>query len=148
MIHLSFAVEFKQPLLLAEALAQAAVHEDPWYRDYLVAAEAESLKHAESALPLSTCFDMEKADPKISTSSGYEYMAQRRPSGRWAGDIEQARDGILAKSFDEIVRIAARYRVDPNDLDRATAELINTAGESATLSHFLKEGKFSILEYR
>ena len=128
---MNFAIEFKQPRLLAEAFAQASVHEDPFYREYLWAAEAEAANATESPLPLSACLDLERADPVISTASDYEYFAQRRKSGKWAGDKEQTRDGILAKAKSQILRIAARYRVDPNDLDRATAELCNSAGESA-----------------
>lgn len=138
LIHLNFAIEFKQPLLLAEAFAQACVHNDPWYTEYLTAAEAAAATSTESPLPLSACFDLEKADPAVSTSSSYYYHSQRRPSGKWAADVEQARDGILVKAKAEICRIAARYRVDPNDLDRATAELINTAGESAVLENVIK----------
>lgn len=37
------------------------------------------------------------------------------------------RDYVCGRAFNEMVRVCARYRVDPNDLDRATAELINTA---------------------
>ena len=139
LIHLNFAVEFKQPLLLAEAFAQACVHNDTWYTEYLTAAEAMAATSTESPLPLSACFDLERADPVVSSSSSYYYHSQRRPSsGKWAADVEQARDGILVKAKSEICRIAARYRVDPNDLDRATAELINTAGESALFENVIE----------
>lgn len=138
LIHLNFAIEFKQPLLLAETFAQACVHNDPWYTEYLTAAGAMAATSIESPLPLSACFDLERADPVISSSSSYYYHSQRRPSGKWAADVEQARDGILVKAKTEICRIAARYRVDPNDLDRATAELINTAGESALFENVIE----------
>ncbi len=92
----------------------------------------------ESPLPLCACFDLERADPVISTSSSYYYHSQRQTSGKWAADVEQARDGILVKAKSEICHIAARYRVDPNDLDRATVELINTAGESALFENVIK----------
>lgn len=130
LIHINFAIEFKQPLLLAESFAQACVHDDQWYTKYLTASEALAATSTESPLPLSACYDLQFADPAISNSSSYYYHSQRRPSGIWAGDVEQARDGVLVTAFPEICRIAARYRVDPNDLERATAELINSAGES------------------
>lgn len=134
LIHFNFALEFKQPLLLAEAFAQACVHNDPWYTDYLTTAEAEAATSTESPLSLSDCLDLIHADPIINQSSGYHYFAGRgRPSGRWAADAEQSRDGVLVKAKSELCRIAARYRVDPNDLERATAELINSSGEN-TLS--------------
>lgn len=49
-------------------------------------------------------------------------------------DLEEARDGVLKNANPELCRIAARYRVNPRDLELATAELMNTAGESIRLS--------------
>jgi len=130
-IHIGLALEFRQPLLLAEGLAQAAVHHDEWYIDYLSAAEAAASDAKEPSLPLATLVDMVRQDPKISTASSLDYHLQtRKHSGRWAMDKEMARDGVLPKAKPELVRLAARWRVDPNDLERATAELINTASTS------------------
>ena len=139
LIHLNCAIEFKQPVFLAEAFALACVHDDPWITEYLTAVEAMAATSTESPLPLSACFDLERADPVISSSSSHYYHSQRRqPSGKFAADVEQARDGVLVKAKSEICRIAARYRVDPNDLDRATAELINTAGESPLFENVIE----------
>lgn len=131
LIHIGLAFEFRQPLLLAEGLAQAAVHHDWWYTEYLSAAEAMAAEAKEPSLPLATIIDMEREDPKISTASSYEYHIQtRKYSGRWAMDKEMARDGILPNAKAEIVRLAARWRVDPDDLEKSTAELVNGAGTS------------------
>ena len=140
-IHMGLALEFKQPLLLAEGLAQSAVHHDWWYTEYLTAAEALAAETKETSLPLATLIDMMREDPKISTASSLEYHTQtRKHSGIWAMDKEMARDGILVNAKAEILRLAARWRVDPDDLDRATAELINTAG---MLLNFKKLGPLS-----
>lgn len=129
LIHIGLAFEFKQPLLLAEGLAQSAVHHDWWYTKFLFEAEGLAAETKETPLPLSTLIDMMREDPKISTASSLDYHTQtRKNSGVWAMDKEMARDGVLANAKDEYLRLAARWRVDPNDLDRATAELINTAG--------------------
>ena len=130
LIHIGLALEFQQPLLLAEGLAQAAVHHDMWYKEYLSEAEALGAKAEESPLPLSSIIDMEHADPVISKASSIYFHTQtRKHSGKWAMDKELARDGVLVNAKPEMLRLAARYRVDPNDLERATAELINTAGK-------------------
>lgn len=101
-----------------------------WYTEYLSEAEALALEAKESPLPLATLVDMEHEDPKISTASSLDFHTQaRKYSGRWAMDKEMARDGVLPDAKPELLRLAARWRVDPDDLDRATAELINTAGE-------------------
>jgi hypothetical protein len=43
-------------------------------------------------------------------------------------DIEMARDGALKNAKPEIIRFAARWRVDPDQIEKITAELMNTAG--------------------
>lgn len=126
---MGLALEFKQPLLLAEGLAQSAVYYDWWYIEFLTKAEKMTRKAEEPALPLATLMDMMRADPRLSTASSLEYHTQsRKHSGIWAMGKEMARDGVLANAGEEYLRLAARWRVDPNDVDRATAELINTAG--------------------
>ncbi|ROV93897.1 hypothetical protein VPNG_09526 [Cytospora leucostoma] len=128
LIHMGLALEFKQPLLLAEGLAQSAVHHDWWYIEFLTNAENLARKAEEPALPLATLIDMMREDPKLSTASSLEYHTQtRKHSGIWAMDKEMARDGVLGNAREEYLRLAARWRVDPNDVERATAELINTA---------------------
>lgn len=138
LIHIGLALEFRQPRLLAEGLAQAAVHHDTWYAEYLSAAEAEAKEAKEPALPLATLVDMVRRDPKISTASSWSFQTQtRQHSGRWAMDKEVARDGILRNAKPELVRLAARWRVARPDieseddydeyLNRTTAQLINTA---------------------
>ena len=120
-------MEFKQPLILAEGLAQSAVHRDMWYTEYLTLAEQQVIKAEEPALPLSTLIDMERLDYKIRNSSSVHFHRQTRPhSGRWAMDKEIARDGVLKNAKAELVRLAARYRVPPPDLKQAAAELMNT----------------------
>ncbi|KAL9050446.1 MAG: hypothetical protein Q9162_006627 [Coniocarpon cinnabarinum] len=133
-IHIGLALEFRQPLLLAEGLAQAAVHHDMWYAEYLSAAAEEAVKAEEAPLPLSTIVDLVQADPVIKNSSSLYFHTQtRKHSGRWAMDQEFARDGVLKNAKQNMVRLVARYRVDPDDLERATAELQNTAGHSPLL---------------
>ncbi|KAH8821288.1 hypothetical protein F5884DRAFT_82511 [Xylogone sp. PMI_703] len=127
-IHINLALEFKQAKMLAEGLAQACVHHDWWYTEYLQAAEAKAAKWEEPALPLSACINLCREDDALRNCSSVDYHLQARPvSGEFAMDAEPARDGVLAKAKDQILRIAARYRVNPHDLDRATAELQNTA---------------------
>ncbi|OQD63897.1 hypothetical protein PENPOL_c008G00514 [Penicillium polonicum] len=127
-IHIGMALEFKQARLLAEGFAQACVHHDWWYTDYLTSAEKLSKQQVEPALPLSTCVDMARSNEKIRTcSSAYYHLQKRRITGEMCLDLEPSRDGVLKNAAPELTRVAARYRVDPNDLERATAELQNTA---------------------
>ncbi|KAJ5124900.1 uncharacterized protein N7515_008725 [Penicillium bovifimosum] len=127
-IHIGMAMEFKQARLLAEGFAQACVHHDWWYTQYLTGAEKLSKEQVEPALPLSACVDLARATEKIrNCSSPYYHMQTRKVTGEMCLDLEPARDGVLKNAGPELTRVAARYRVDPNDLERATAELQNTA---------------------
>jgi hypothetical protein len=124
------ALEFKQARLLAEGFAQACVHHDWWYTDYLTGAEKLSKRQVEPPLPLSACVDLARANEKIrNCSSPYYHMQKRKVTGEMCLDLEPARDGVMKNAGPDLLRVAARYRVDPNDLDRATAELQNTAGK-------------------
>ncbi|KAL8699512.1 MAG: hypothetical protein Q9201_005963 [Fulgogasparrea decipioides] len=128
LIHIGLGLEFKQPLVLAEGLAQSAVHRDMWYHEYLETAEEKAIKAEEPALPLSTLIDMERINVAIRNCSSVYFHRQTRPgSGRWAMDLEIARDGVLKNAKAELVTLAARYRVSPPNLKQAVAELTNTA---------------------
>ena len=138
LIHMGLGMEFKQPLTLAEGLAQSAVHRDMWYTEYLQAAEQQAIKAEEPALPLSVLIDMMRLDYKIRNCSSVHFHRQTRPySGRWAMDQEPARDGVLRNAKAELLRLAARYRVSPPSLKQAVAELQNAAGESFHSSNHL-----------
>lgn len=124
------ALEFKQARLLAEGFAQAAVHHDWWYTEYLTQTEELAKKEEEPALPLSDLIDLARRDDAIrNCSTLYYHLQKRKVTGEMCLDLEPARDGVLKKAGPELRRVAARYRVDPNDLERATAELQNTAGQ-------------------
>ncbi|KAF2811537.1 uncharacterized protein BDZ99DRAFT_559618 [Mytilinidion resinicola] len=127
-IHINLALEFRQAKMLAEGLAQACVHHDWWYTEYLTEAETLAAKREQPSLPLSDLIDMCRADDAVRTSSSPSYHSQTRPvSGQFAMDMEPARDGVLKNAKPELLKIAARFRVDPNDIERACAEVQNTA---------------------
>lgn len=133
-IHIGMALEFKQARLLAEGFAQAAVHHDGWYTDYLTQTEELAKKKEEPALPLSDLIDLARQDVAIRNCSTLYYHLQKRPvTGEMCLDLEPARDGVLKNAGPELRRVAARYRVDPDDLERATAELQNAAGASSSV---------------
>ena len=131
-MHLGISLEFNQLPLMAEGFAQAAVHHDYWYTDFLQYAEAEAKSAPESALPLSSCISLANSDPTVRNCSKLEYCGQLEGT-KYVLREEMVRDGVCKHAFKELGRIAARYRVDPNNLRRATAELINTAGTSTMI---------------
>ena len=133
-MHFGMALEFKQPKILAESLAQSCVHHDYWYHDFMRKTEKVGASpEAESPLPLSDCVDLCRADPVVRRCSSVDYhqtFEEVEMGAKMVMRVEFVKDGVLANAYDEMVAIASRYRVDPNDLERATAELINTIGKS------------------
>lgn len=118
-IHLGFGVEFEQPSLIAEGLAHAASH-DPGNIDTFFH-RSEQLAHS-GTIP---------SRPLIELYKEVRRNEKTRTSGRMQDGPWRLRDGPLARSMDEIVGIAAKFQISPEDLERRTAEMINCAAYSA-----------------
>ena len=133
MMHVGMGLEYKQPKILAEGFAQAVVHHDYWYTDFLHQAEDLGKKGEQSALSMVECVDLAAQHPVIKTCSTYDYQRQFEGEGEKRSFVmrkEMIKDGVCGKGFEPLKVVAARYRVDPNDLERETAALINAACKS------------------
>lgn len=129
-MYVGQALEFKQLPLLAEGLAQAASHDDMYYNEFLFHAEEKARLQEEPRLSLAECADECRKDPVILNCSSIDVHRQV-VKGSWKVEKEMIRDYVCGRAFNEMARVCARYRVDPNDdLERATAELINGAGKN------------------
>ncbi|KAL9118256.1 MAG: hypothetical protein Q9187_005201 [Circinaria calcarea] len=115
LIHLGFGVEFKQPAIVAEALAQAAVH-DNWLTPFFKGAEqvARAGGKTNDAHSLVDLLDQVRADRKLSSAA------------RW-DDGNKIRDGILARASDEMINYASQWNVSIDELQPRTAEMTNAA---------------------
>lgn len=111
LIHLGFGIEFHQPAIIAEALAQAATH-DSWTGDYLLRVEKASTSPSTKTLP--QLLDEIRADKKLSTAA-------------WWSDPNKLRDGTLGRAADEMIRYASQWTVSPGELEKKTAEMTNAA---------------------
>ncbi|KAK4243421.1 hypothetical protein C7999DRAFT_36254 [Corynascus novoguineensis] len=117
LIHIGFGIEFELPGLVAEGLAQAASH-DPMYIDvYFQRSERLAQKGTIAPKPLAEIYREVRANDAIRT-------APRLPDGPW-----KVRDGILGRSMEEIIQLAAQVQVKPTeaDIERAMAEMISCA---------------------
>lgn len=116
-IHLGFGIEFTQPAIIVEALAQAAVHEN-WIGQFFLPAEkaAQERQQTASTKTILSLFQALRANKKLS-SAAY-----------WS-DGNKIRDGIMARAGEDMLEIASQYRLSdhPTDeeLKKATAEMIN-----------------------
>lgn len=114
-IHLGFGIEFHQPAIIAEALAQAAIH-DNWMKAYLLTTEAISASKGNSTKNLPQLIDEIHDNEKLANSV------------HW-GDSNNIRDGILKRAPDEMIGLASQWTFatepDERELEKKTAEMIN-----------------------
>ncbi|KAF2793674.1 hypothetical protein K505DRAFT_325335 [Melanomma pulvis-pyrius CBS 109.77] len=113
-IHLGFGIEFAQPAIIAEALAQACVH-DSWIGSLFHSCEAAAAKSPD--LPARSIVELLqeiREDEKLSKAAHYE-------------DGNKIRDGVLKRAGEEMVRVASRYKAPEDELQQRTAEMINAA---------------------
>jgi hypothetical protein len=121
-IHLGFGVEFEQPAIVAEALAQAAVH-DNWMGALFFKAEKEAKKSSSDHRSEKSVVQLLreiKADEKLSSAAHFK-------------DGNKIRDGILKRAPEEMIKYASQYSVQESELEEKTAEMINAAGKPRTI---------------
>lgn len=112
LIHLGFGVEFAQPAIVAEALAQAAIH-DNWPGNFLLGAEGEAASMSASK-SLVQLVEETRLDDKVRVAARYS-------------DGNKVCDGIFKRAAPEMTSIAAQWRVKSAELEEKTAEMINAA---------------------
>lgn len=119
-IHLGLGIEFHQPTIIAEGLAQAASHDSMGFEGFLVCSETKALKTAISSKPLvQLLHDVRMNDVIRSAPFGFE------------DGVHRVRDGVFGKAGQEIVSIAAQFRVKPDEVELRLAEIINLSGYTA-----------------
>ncbi|KAF7162434.1 hypothetical protein CNMCM5623_007725 [Aspergillus felis] len=120
LIHLALGIEFDQPSIVAEGLAQAACHDSMGIEPFLLGAEKkEKTQQATTDLdaPLISLFHAVRDNDVLRTAA----------HGSYDDGPARVRDGILGTAREEITSIAARFRVDADRLNRRAAEMINCA---------------------
>ncbi|OCL15442.1 hypothetical protein AOQ84DRAFT_419307 [Glonium stellatum] len=112
-LHLGFGLEFDQPCIVAESLAQAAIH-DSWPEKILLPAEKLSL--ASSAPRETTLIELQasiRADPVVSTAV------------QWSDPPNKVTHGLVPRALNELLPHLARYVVSSSELAKKTAEMIH-----------------------
>lgn len=113
-IHIGFGIEFNQPAIIAESLAQGAIHET-WTGEFLVEAEKRAKANPSSEQKsLPELIDGIRADKKLSTAAEWN-------------DGNKIRDGILKRAPEEMFKLATQWSVTEDNLEEKTAEMINNA---------------------
>jgi hypothetical protein len=110
-IHLGFAVEFRQPAIVCEALAQVACHED-WIGRLLKPAEQAAKEHSGNRKSFSDSLCEIRRDEKL------------REAPRWT-DQNKVRDGIMVRAPEQMMHYLAQVKIEPPDLGEKVAEMTN-----------------------
>lgn len=141
-IHLGLGVEFEQPGVIAEALAQAAAH-DSFDTDYFFhTAEQKAAAAAEKGGKGSY------GESLVNLLTEIRSTPNLVEAGRVQGLIGtmKMKKAVLVRAGDQIIDIASRFRVSEEDLERKTAEVLNLcaymAGAAAKRDGFVEKIDF------
>lgn len=123
LIQLMYGLEWKQPALVAEGLAQACVHQ-PDFADFLRAAE----RNAQDAYASTHDATSTKTMPHIVT-----LHEEARADSKLAAAVEHVNDmggprfadSVLVRAKDEMLRVVSRVKVWPEEVDERTAEMFH-----------------------
>jgi hypothetical protein len=114
LIHIGFGVEFQQPAIVAEGLAQAAVHDIYMTKFFLPAEKAAEGKRSQPCTSIADLLDGIHDDKELLAAP------------KWS-DGNKLRDGIIARAAERMVSYTLRFHIKPAELDEKTAEMINAA---------------------
>lgn len=113
-IHLGFGIEFHQPAIIAEAMAQAAVHDKYMQQFFISVEKACKDKAGEESRSIVHLLDEIHADKVLLDAP------------KWS-DGNKLRDGIIGRAGDRMIEYASQFNVKPDELERKTAEMTNAA---------------------
>lgn len=124
LIHLGFGLEFKQPVIVAEALAEAAVH-DIWLSPFFIGAE-KLAKESKTSKTLSQLVVDVDSDEKLKASPKWVCLPPpSMPLLTSQADGNKIRDGILKRAPQEMIHHASKYHVPLDQLSQKTAEMMD-----------------------
>lgn len=142
-IHLGLGVEFEQPGVIAEALAQAAAH-DSFDTDYFF----HTAEKRASAAAAAAAEKGSKGESLVKLLGEIQATPNLVQAGRVQGLIGtmKMKKAVLVRAGDQIIDIASRFRVSEEDLEKKTAEVLNLcaymAGAAAKREGFVEKIDF------
>lgn len=122
MIQLMYGIEWEQPAIVAEGLAQAAVHENR-LGDFLTKAEEAANKRNPETIAYADLFEEMRKNEKLAGSA------------RWT-DPNRIYDGVMARAPDEAVEFLSQIKVKEDELEERTVEMFHAAAYMASAAVF------------
>jgi hypothetical protein len=123
-IHLGLGIEFEQPSIVAEALAQAAAHDDSHIGTLFEACEAQA----------GIAYPPKKPKSLVQLLHEVRNNDTIHSAPRWDDFGNKMRDGVVGRACMEMAFIASQFCIKPEDLERRTAEMISTCAYMAGAS--------------
>ncbi|KAL4754496.1 hypothetical protein BDW72DRAFT_213913 [Aspergillus terricola var. indicus] len=114
-IHLGFGIEFDQPAIVAEALAQTAIHDDWTGPRFLFPAEkAAGGIGKPGRKTMLQLLEEAQANTKLANSVRFD-------------DGNKLRDGVLKRAGKEMIKIAAQYTVSEEQIAEKYVEMVDVS---------------------
>jgi hypothetical protein len=135
-IHVGYGVEYRQPAIIAEGLAETAVHSD-WIAPLFIEAEraASQMTTPEDADAASQPSTQVKPKTLIQLAQEARKNEKLRLSAH-EDDGNKIRDGILKRAPQEMIQLAAQWTAKPDELEQKAAEVVSFAAYmTATAQH-------------
>jgi hypothetical protein len=123
LIQLMYGLEWSQPAIIAEALAQTAVHSNAPLHSFLLEAELLSHKNQQQDPPLNILSLLRQihSSPTLSQSADFN-------------DPNKIHDGVLSRARSEMLTLTSRVSIPTSSLASATAHMFHTSLLTASLS--------------
>jgi hypothetical protein len=118
-IHLGLGVEFEQPSIIAEALAQAAAHDSFNTDMFFLGTEQRARESALMATP-----GGKSLVELLSEAATNERIRSSCLTDGFIGTMKMKKC-LFAKAREDIISLASQFRVTPETLERRTAEMIS-----------------------
>ncbi|KAL7949130.1 hypothetical protein V8C42DRAFT_313399 [Trichoderma barbatum] len=126
LIQLMYGIEWRQPAIIAEGLAQAAVHENR-VGGFLTKVEQAASSQPQSAqqkTPLPELFEsIGQHSEKLATSAHF-------------GDSNKIYDGVFVRAPDEALEFLKQVRVQEDELEERLAEMFHSCAYVAATAAF------------
>lgn len=113
-IHLGYAIEFSQPLVVAEALALTAIHDSSFGEILKLVEQDGHVSHSKGLLEL---------QQEIITNRKLRRVMEYKHG------VFQVRDGLLANARDDFLRVMGSWKVAPDELKKKTAECLSATSK-------------------
>lgn len=120
-IHFGLGVEFEQPSIIAEGLAQAAAHTNVGIDKFLFNSEKLALERSKTE-PTKKLIDLLKEARANDTI---------HHAAHWTDFANKINHGVFGRAGAEVAELASQFHVTPETVDRHCAEVINMSAYMA-----------------